>query len=95
MLSFIRENSFLKQLLEIYNNNYAVMGSFMLFRKVVLDKANFFDPDFLMYCEELELCYRIISHGFKVHFDGNQKIIHAHRGSLTNYFKAHKKFYAL
>lgn len=38
----------------------------MLFRKIVLDKANFFDPDFFIYCEELKLCNRINSHGYKV-----------------------------
>ena len=56
MLSFIRQNLFLKRLLASYNNNYSDMGSFMLFRKIVLDKAIFFDPDFFIYCEELKLC---------------------------------------
>ena len=66
MLSFIRQNSFLKRLLASYNNNYSATGSFILFRKIILDKANFFDPDFFIYCEELNLCNRINSHGYKV-----------------------------
>jgi GT2 family glycosyltransferase len=36
-----------------------VTGAFMLLRKNILDKVKGFDPDYFMYSEELEMCYRI------------------------------------
>jgi len=36
-----------------------ITGAFLLIRKSVFDHVGGFDPDFFMYSEELELCYRI------------------------------------
>jgi GT2 family glycosyltransferase len=36
-----------------------VTGAFMLVRKNILDQVGGFDPDYFMYSEELEMCYRI------------------------------------
>lgn len=37
----------------------AISGSFMFIRKSVLDQVGYFDEDFFMYGEDLDLCYRI------------------------------------
>lgn len=37
----------------------AVMGSFFIMKRKDFEKLGGFDPDFFMYCEELELCDRV------------------------------------
>jgi len=62
----------------------AVMGSFMLIPRKVLDECGLFDPDFFMYCEELELCHRIAKKGYKIEYFDGASAIHKHGGSSTN-----------
>lgn len=61
----------------------AVMGSFMIIPKNVFKKVNGFDPDFFMYCEELELCARISNIGFQIEYLDNEYAIHKHGGSSS------------
>jgi len=53
-----------------------VLGACMLVRRNALEEAGLFDPDIFMYAEEMELCYRIKAHGWKVIFEPDAKIIH-------------------
>ena len=62
----------------------AVMGSFMLIPRKVLDECGLFDPDFFMYCEELELCHRIAKKGYRIEYFDGATAIHEHGGSTTN-----------
>ena len=62
----------------------AIMGSFMLLPKTVLQKCGQFDPDFFMYSEELELCNRILKEGFQVVYFDDVEAIHRHGGSIKN-----------
>jgi len=62
----------------------AVMGSFMLIPRKVLDECGLFDPDFFMYCEELELCHRIAKRGYRIEYFEGATAIHKHGGSTTN-----------
>ncbi len=62
----------------------AVMGSFMLIPRKVLDECGMFDADFFMYCEELELCHRIAKKGYKIEYFDGATAIHKHGGSTTN-----------
>lgn len=42
------------------------MGAFMFVRKEVFEKIGFFDEDFFMYGEDIDLCFRAKQAGFKV-----------------------------
>ena len=62
----------------------AIMGSYMLITKKVLDKSGLFDPDFFMYSEEIELCIRIKKHGYALNYFEEVYAYHKHGASSTN-----------
>lgn len=45
-----------------------VPGAFSIMRREALAKSGLFDPQFFLYCEEVDLCRRIKSHGFHVRY---------------------------
>lgn len=71
----------------------AVMGSFMLIPRKVFHDVGGFDPDFFMYAEELELCYRISKAGYKIEYFEGATAIHTNGGSTTNKEWAMKQRY--
>lgn len=52
------------------------VGAFMFMRKSVLEKVGYFDEDYFLYGEDLDLCYRIKQAGFKVMYIPQVKILH-------------------
>jgi GT2 family glycosyltransferase len=62
----------------------AIMGSFFLTKKDVLEKSGVFDTDFFMYCEELDLCDRITKAGYRIEYLTSATAIHKHGGSSSN-----------
>jgi GT2 family glycosyltransferase len=40
----------------------------LLVRRAAIDQVGFFDPDFFMYGEDLDLCFRIKQGGWKIHY---------------------------
>jgi GT2 family glycosyltransferase len=62
----------------------ALMGSFLLIPRKVLDKSGFFDPDFFMYSEEIDLCRRIKKQNYKLYYCDEVQAIHKHGGSSSN-----------
>ncbi len=54
----------------------AVSGSFMFLRGEAIKSVGGFDPDFFMYGEDLDLCYRIKEKGWKVYYYPETEIIH-------------------
>ena len=54
----------------------AVSGSFMFLRAEAIKEVNGFDPDFFMYGEDLDLCYRIKEKGWKIYYYPDTEIIH-------------------
>lgn len=60
----------------------AVIGAFMFARKEVIEKLQGFDPDFFMYGEDLDLCYRTNQLGYKVAYVHTTSIIH-YKGEST------------
>lgn len=80
----LQENLLLDKLLKFKTPPIkAVMGSFMIIPKDVFRKVNGFDPDFFMYCEELDLCSRIAKIGYKIVYFDSEFAIHKHGGSST------------
>lgn len=57
----------------------AISGAFFLTKKSVLDKTGFFDEDYFMYAEDIDLCFRIKKMGFKVMYNPLLKVLH-HKG---------------
>ncbi len=60
----------------------AISGAFMMFRRKVYEEIGGFDPEFFMYGEDLDLCYRTQKAGFKVYYVHNTEIIH-YKGEST------------
>jgi len=58
-----------------------LMGSFLLVPKSVLDIVGGFDPEFFMYSEEMELCYRIAKAGYKIEYFDKVQAIHKNGAS--------------
>ncbi|HEX9973534.1 MAG TPA: glycosyltransferase [bacterium] len=54
----------------------AISGSFMFFRREVIDKVGYLDESFFMYGEDLDWCFRIREAGWKIHYLPDTKIIH-------------------
>lgn len=54
----------------------AICGAFMFIPKTVLDKTGFFDEDYFMYGEDLDLCFRIKKSGYKIFYYPEVKTVH-------------------
>lgn len=67
----------------------AISGAFFLTRKSVLNKVGFFDEDFFMYGEDLDLCYRVKEAGLRVFYIPEVTIIH-HKG-VSSGLKTHSQ----
>ncbi len=60
----------------------AISGSFMFARASALNQSGGFDPDFFMYGEDLDLCYRISRAGWKIAYVPETSVIH-YKGAST------------
>lgn len=61
-----------------------VSGADLMVRKSVLDEVGFFDEDFFLYYEDVELQYRIKKAGHKIYINPNAKIAHLEGASSKN-----------
>jgi GT2 family glycosyltransferase len=53
-----------------------VAGSCLLVRKEVLEQIGFLDEDFFIYSEEIDLCYRVQSAGWRIYWVPKAEIVH-------------------
>ncbi len=53
-----------------------IQGAAFLVRKVILDQVGFFDPDYFMYTEEVDLCFRIQQAGWDLFWVPQATIVH-------------------
>lgn len=67
----------------------SISGAFFLTRKSVLDRVGFFDEDYFLYAEDIDLCYRIKRAGFKVMYVPDVQIVHYH--GVTSGIKKHSQ----
>lgn len=58
-----------------------VGGACLLCRRIATDKAGLLDEHFFMYAEEMDWCYRIKQHGWRVCFTPKTSIVHLGGGS--------------
>ncbi len=54
----------------------AICGAFMFMPKAVLDEAGYFDEDYFMYGEDLDLCFRINKCGYMIFYYPEVTTIH-------------------
>lgn len=54
----------------------SAVGAFMFMRKDVIEKVGYFDEDYFLYGEDLDLCYKVKKAGFKVMYVPEVKILH-------------------
>ena len=57
-------------------------GSLMMVRKEIIDQVGYFDEDYFMYGEDIDLCYRIRKSGWKIFYVPKTKAIH-YKGEST------------
>lgn len=60
----------------------AVIGAFMFCRKEVIEKLEGFDPEFFMYGEDIDLCFRAKEFGWNVAYVHETSIVH-YKGEST------------
>ncbi len=56
-------------------------GACVLVRRDILQKLDFFDEDYFMYGEDVDLCYRIKKSGWQIWYLPEAQLIHYGRGS--------------
>ncbi|MCD6520994.1 MAG: glycosyltransferase family 2 protein [Anaerolineae bacterium] len=79
----------------------AVVGAFMLMRSEALEQAGLLDEAFFMYGEDLDLCYRIKEHGWRVVYNPAVTVLHrkgaasrkASRRAIRAFYDAMKIFH--
>jgi GT2 family glycosyltransferase len=54
----------------------------LLVRRAAIDRVGFFDPDYFMYGEDLDLCYRLKTAGWKVYYLPAAEAVHV-KGAAT------------
>jgi GT2 family glycosyltransferase len=54
----------------------------LMIRRAAIDRVGFFDPDYFMYGEDLDLCYRLKTGGWKIFFLPTARAVHL-KGSST------------
>ncbi|UII29835.1 glycosyltransferase family 2 protein [Fulvivirga ulvae] len=57
-------------------------GACLFIRADIFHKMEGFDPDFFAHMEEIDLCWRINSAGYKVMYNGNSTVYHVGGGTL-------------
>lgn len=67
----------------------AISGAFFFSRKKVLEEVDYFDEDYFMYAEDIDLCYKIKEAGYKVLYIPDVQIIH-YKG-VSSGLKKHTK----
>ncbi len=65
----------------------AVHGSCMILSKSMLQEDIFFDEDFFLYAEEIELCHRAIKRGFCISFYSDIQVLHIGEATQSNKLK--------
>ena len=61
-----------------------VGGTFMWIKKEVLEKASYFNEDYFMYFEDVELCYKAGKKNYKIGFNPDVEITHLSGASSKN-----------
>ena len=66
-----------------------VSGTFLMIKRKVLDKINWWDTDYWWNGEDIELCYRINRAGYKVWYESTEIMMH-YKGSSSGLWSTSK-----
>lgn len=74
----------------------SIVGAFMFARRETIEQIGGFDPDFFMYAEDIDLCYRATKENWKIAYVHTTSIIHykgestkrSSDNELKNFYKA-------
>lgn len=81
-----QDQSELQKVHQTIHNTPWVSGAFMMLRKSDINRNNWYwDEDFFMYWEDVELCYRIRKQGFSILYDPTVQLIHIGGGGEANF----------
>ncbi len=83
-ISKFRDDEYVQAMHEKEHAVQSMLGAFILLRKDAVEKSKPFDPDFFMYCEEIEWGYRINDHGYRLMYIPDVSITHIGGGSSTD-----------
>ncbi|MCU0372772.1 MAG: glycosyltransferase family 2 protein [Ignavibacteria bacterium] len=61
----------------------SICGAFMFIPKKVLDETGYFDEDYFMYGEDIDLCYRIKQKGYRIIYYPEVTTVHLKGGSTS------------
>ncbi len=70
-----------------------ISGAFMLIKKEVFNLVGGFDEDYFLYCEDVDLCYKLKKAGFKNLYYGKVSFLHFKNESGKNSLRALENFY--
>jgi GT2 family glycosyltransferase len=67
----------------------------LLVRRAAIDRVGLFDPDYFMYGEDLDLCYRLKTAGWKVFYLPGAEAVHekgasSRQATMRNLFEFHR-----
>lgn len=54
----------------------SAVGAFMFMRRDIIEKVGYFDEDYFLYGEDIDLCFKVKKAGFKVMYVPEVKILH-------------------
>lgn len=66
-----------------------ITGTFLMIKRDVLEKINWWDEDYFWNGEDIELCYRIKKAGYKIWYESTESIIH-YKGSSSGLWSTGK-----
>jgi GT2 family glycosyltransferase len=61
----------------------AVSGSFLMFRRELIETVGYLDETFFMYGEDLDFCYRSVQAGWKIYYYPEAEVTHFKRASSS------------
>lgn len=64
-------------------NSTFISGCAMFVRREVMEKIQGFSNDYFMYCEDVDLCERVLRAGYTIGYDATNKILHHAHSSLV------------
>ncbi|MBP7461553.1 MAG: glycosyltransferase family 2 protein [Candidatus Delongbacteria bacterium] len=77
-----------------YHSVAHLNGAWLLFRKSVFGEVQGFSPEFFLYFEDTDICYKLYKKGYRVVYSSNHSIRHAggesaaKAGSICSYWKS-------
>jgi GT2 family glycosyltransferase len=66
-----------------------ITGAFMMVRRDILEKINWWDEDYFWNGEDIEMCYKIKKLGYKIWYESSEEIIH-YKGSSSGLYSTAK-----